>query len=249
MDSQPNEFNQILKTFSIFRDEKTLIYQLSQTWKVGVWFIILLSLTIGWLMKYFMFKHIARTGFRDQPINWMIFTEQFLNFILSSFVLVSFFISHTMSLSVGDFINHYFNEFITDRQYCLIFCNVNLLNHIYRGVNGCGMAFVRFLYVVKCDWVKFKFGQRIFFFLSWFSVLAISAAIMVLYCMQSVTKRPLYFICLGRDESFEVRPLKIINILNSLSVVCLSAYRPVCLSVSQSFSQPVSQPVSQLVSQ
>jgi hypothetical protein len=221
MESQLQDLHQILNTFSIFEDTKKLMYQLSLFGKVVVWFTILLSLTIGWQMKYFMFKHIARTGFKEQPINWMIFTEQFLNFILSSFVLGSFFISYTTSLSVGDFTNHYFNDFITDRQYCLIFCNVNLLNHIYRGVNGCGMAFVRFLYVVKCDWVKFKFEQRMFFIFSWFSVLAISAAIMVLYCMQSVTKRPLYFICLGRDESFEVRPLTILNMLNCLSV-CLS---------------------------
>jgi len=205
MDSQLIDLHQMLDTFSNFDDTKKLMYQLSQLGKVVAWFIILLSLTLGWLMKYFMFKYITCAGFKDQPINWMIFTEQFLNCVLSSFVLVSFFVSHTMNLSVGELINSYFSEFITDRQYCWIFCNAHLLNNIYRGVNGSVMAFVRFLCVVKGDWVKFKIEPRRFFILSWVSVLAMSTAIMLLYYMESVTKRPLYFICLGRDESFEVR--------------------------------------------
>jgi len=165
---------------------------------------MLSSLAIGWTMKYLMFKQIARIGFKDQPINSMIVTEQFINLVCSTFVLSSFLISHTMDMTIGDIIIMYFHEYITDRQYCWIFCNCQLLTLVYKGVNGAGMAFVRILYLLKGDWVKNKLGNRMFFISSWISVLSMSAGVMFLYFMESITHRPIYFVCLGRDELFEV---------------------------------------------
>jgi len=158
-------------------------------------------------MKYLMFKHIAQKSFKEQPINWMILTEEIVHLVCGSFILTSLLLSHTMGLSVGEWVNHFFNEFMTDRQYCWILINVKLLVIIYRGVNGVGMAVVRVLLLVMGDWVKFRIGQRKFFILSWVSVVAMSAAIMCLYCVESLTSRPLYFTCMGIDEHIEVRPV------------------------------------------
>ncbi|MFN9941241.1 MAG: hypothetical protein ACK56I_17355, partial [bacterium] len=74
-------------------------------------------------------------------------------------------------------------------------------------MNGVGMAVVRVLLLTKGDWVKFRIGQRKFFILSWVSIVAMSAAIMCLYCVESLTSRPLYFTCMGIDEHIEVRPV------------------------------------------
>jgi hypothetical protein len=205
MVSNQSDIYQILNTFKNLRTEKNLLNQFSEFWKVTLWFTMLSSLAIGRITKYLMFKQIARIGFKDQPINWMIVTEQFINLVCSTFILSSFLISHTMDMTIGDIIIMYFHEYITDRQYCWIFCNCQLLTLVYKGVNGAGMAFVRILYLLKGDWVKNKLGLRRFFISSWISVLTMSAAVMSIYFMESITQRPLYFVCLGRDELFEVK--------------------------------------------
>ena len=184
----------LIDTFSLFESRNFVIQRISLAWKVVLWFIIFISLVTGWMMKYLMLKHIAQKSFKEQPINWMILTEEIVHLICGSFILTSLLLSHTMGLSVGEWINHFFNEFMTDRQYCWILINVKLLVIIYRGVNGVGMAVVRVLLLVMGDWVKFAIGQRKFFILSWVSVVAMSAAIMCLYCVESLTSRPLYFI-------------------------------------------------------
>jgi len=204
MDSNQSDFYHIIETFTTFESHNLIIQKISIGWKVVLWFAIFISLVIGWKMKHLVFKHIAQKGFKDQPINWMILTEETVHFLCGSFILTSLLLSHTMGLSVGEWIDDFFIEFITDRQYCWIFCNVQLLIIVYRGVNGVGMAVVRVLLLVKGDLVRFGIGQRKFFILSWISVVAMSTAIMSFYSMESVTSRPLYFICLGRDENIEV---------------------------------------------
>ena len=196
----------LIDTFSFFESHNFVIQRISLAWKVVLWFIIFISLVTGWMMKYLKLKHITQKSFKEQPINWMILTEEIVHLVSGSFILTSLLLSHTMGLSVGEWVNHFFNEFMTDRQYCWILINVKLLVIIYRGVNGVGMAVVRVLLLVMGDWVKFRIGQRKFFILSWVSVVAMSAAIVCLYCVESLTSRPLYFTCMGIDEHIEVRP-------------------------------------------
>ena len=206
MESDQMVFYHLIDTFSLFESHNFVIQRISLAWKVALWFIIFISLVTGWMMKYLVFKHIAQKSFKEQPINWMILTEEIVHLVCGSFILTSLLLSHTMGLSVGEWVNYFFNQFITDHQYCWIFINAHILVIIYRGVNGVGMAIVRVLFLIKGDWVRFKIGQKKFFSLSWVLVVAMSAAIMCLYCMESLTSRPLYFTCLGIDEHIEVRP-------------------------------------------
>ena len=207
MDQKELDFVQVLKTFSGGESDQEFLYRLSPLCKLLLWFITLSSLAIGWIMKSVIFKYIAKTGFKDQPINLMILKEQIVHFVSGSFVLISYLMSQSMGLSVGDMIRDYSLSLITDRQYCWIFCNLQLLSNVYRGINGVGMAVVRFLYTIEGTWVRYRFGQRRFFFFSRASVMILSASITVFYCMESITNRPLYFICIGRDRNLEVKYL------------------------------------------
>ncbi len=207
MDLNKTDFSIDLETFNAFEAKNLLIQKLSLAWKIALWFIIFFSLVIGWKTKQLMFQHIKQKSFKDQPINWMILTEEIVHLFCGTLCLTSLLISHTMGLSVGEWINYIFNGVVTDNQYCWIFINAQLLVIVYGAVNGAGMAIVRVLFLVKGNWVRFRIGQRTFFLLSWFSVVAMSTAIMYLFSFENVTSRPLYFICLGRDEHMEVRAL------------------------------------------
>ena len=129
MDQKELDFVQVLKTFSGGESDQEFLYRLSPLCKLLLWFITLSSLAIGWIMKSVIFKYIAKTGFKDQPINLMILTEQIVHFVSGSF------------------------------------------------------------------------------FFSWASVMILSASITVFYCVESITNRPLYFICIGRDRNLEVKYL------------------------------------------
>ena len=102
MNSTISELHEVLATFSPFENETELLYKLPDFWKTAVWLATLMSLVTGWKMKHLMFKYIAKTGFRDQPINWLILTEQTVHLFCGSLVLVSYLTSQSLELSVGD---------------------------------------------------------------------------------------------------------------------------------------------------
>ena len=149
------EFHQVVATFTLIENERELLYKISDFWKTVFWLATLMTLVTGWKMKHLMFKYIAKTGFRDQPINWLILTEQTVHLCCGSLVLVSYLTSQSLELSVGDMLDQHFEGIITDRKFCWIFCNVQLLSNVYRGINGVGMACVRFLYTTRGDMVRY----------------------------------------------------------------------------------------------
>jgi hypothetical protein len=92
-------------------------------------------------------------------------------------------------------------DFISSNTYCWIFFYVQSLNIIYRGSNGFGMAFIRFLYIGRGKWTKRHEGNLVF---AGLFVLALSVGLIYLYGIENVHNRSTYNSCLGHTENFQV---------------------------------------------
>ena len=63
----------VLAASKNFTDERSVLLKLSSPMAGVIWFSITASLVIGWIAKYFIYRHIFRTRIKDQVSN-----EEFL---------------------------------------------------------------------------------------------------------------------------------------------------------------------------
>ena len=139
--------------------------------------------------------------FKEQPINIFICAEQIVHYFCSTFILLNLYISIPFGYSNGQLVNKFIGDFISTNTYCWIYFYITTLNVIFRGVNGLGMAMVRFLDIGRGNWVKRHEANLVFVALS---VLLLSFGLIYLYGMENVSHRSAYNNCLGHTQAFQV---------------------------------------------
>ena len=64
MESQ--EINKFLTSTANFTDERSFLLKLSPAWAWIMWIWITTSLLVGWVAKFYIYRHIFQTKIKDQ---------------------------------------------------------------------------------------------------------------------------------------------------------------------------------------
>jgi len=193
-----------LATFE-FIDVRTILLKMSTEWKIIFWLAITLSLMIGWLTKSIIYSHILRTQIKEQPINILIFIEQFIHHFCGNFVLINFSVSLWIGVSIKELVVTVSGNIIDGNVYCSVMAYIHVFGAIYAEGNGLSTAIVRFLYMKKGTWLKCKYGE--FRLIKRVAVANILIGIFftVLYELENISNRSVNNICKGHSQGFEVR--------------------------------------------
>ena len=127
-----------------------------------------------------------------------------VNLICNSFVLLNFSASILFDLSISQLVVTVFGNFISGIGYCWIFYYVQILNVTYRIVSGLGMSIVRFLYITKGTWVRFRIGETALLVWAGSMHVGFSALFIFLYGVDNITNRSIFNICMGHTQTFQV---------------------------------------------
>jgi hypothetical protein len=166
---------------------------------------ITLSLIIGWLSKSIIYRHIFRTGIKEQPINILIFIEQLIHHFCGNFVLVNFAASLLVGVSTKEMVETGLGNIINGNAYCSFTAYVHVFGTLYAGGNGLGTSIVRFLYIKKGTWLKSKYGEiRLIKRIAVTNIL-LAIFFTILYEIENISNRSVYNICKGHNLNFEVR--------------------------------------------
>ncbi len=187
-----------------FTDERTFLLKLSFFWKTVTWFLVTGSLITGWIAKSVIYLHIFKTKIKEQPINILVLIEQLVHHFCGNFALISNTFSLPLGLSIGEMIDKYFGTIISGNTYCWVYFYTHVLNVTYRGVDGLGIALIRFLYIKKGTWLKYKFGDQRFLFLVAINIWAVCLFTVYFFGSENVSNRSIYNTCMGHNEAFEV---------------------------------------------
>ena len=204
MESSEQETFDFVQSSLQFTDERTFLLKLSFFWKIVIWFLVTGSLIIGWICKFVIYLHIFKTNIRDQPINVLILMEQLVHHFCGNFILVNISLSLPLGLSVQEMIDQYFGNVISGNSFCWIYFYIQNVNIIYRAVDGLGIAVIRFFYIKRGTWVKYKFGEWKLIWLVGIKIWALSCVMIYLYGLENVSNRSIYNICQGHSQPFEV---------------------------------------------
>ena len=204
MESTHQEIFEFIQSSEQFTDERTFLPKLSFFWKIIIWISVTSSLITGWFAKSVIYLYIFKTKIKGQPINVLVFIEQLVHHFCGNFVLINITFSLPLGLSIADMIEKYFGSIISGNMYCWVYFYIQTLNITYRGVDGLGIALIRFLYIKKGNWLKYKFGERRF--LLWVEItIWVVCFIMVYYFgSENISNRTIYNTCMGHNEAFEV---------------------------------------------
>jgi hypothetical protein len=212
MKNTQKEIFDLAQSSMLFTDERTFMLKLSFFWRIIIWIFVTGSLITGWIAKSAIYLHIFKTNIKDQPINILILMEQIVHHICGNFLLVNITFSLPLGLSIGEMVDKYIGNVISGNTYCWIYFYIQILNLAYRGADGLSIAVIRFFYIKKGSWVKYKFGERKLLFLFGIAIWTFSCVMMYLYGSENISNRSLYNMCKGHTQAFEV-------ILNSKLVV------------------------------
>lgn len=78
---------------------------------------------------------------------------------------------------------------------------------VYQGVDGIGMSVLRYLYIKKGTWIKYKFGEIKLLLIIMLLNTFIAALEMYLYNVEISPSRSMYNICMGHSSNFQVRSI------------------------------------------
>ena len=187
-----------------FTDERTFLLKVSLFWKITIWICVTGSLLVGWIAKLVIYLHIFKKNINEQPINVLILIEQLVHLFCGNLVLLSTSLSLPMGLSIAEMIEKYFGDVISGNTYCWFYFYTQSLSITYRGVNGLGIAVIRFLYIKRGTWVKYNIGEWTLIFWVGIKISSVSCLIIYLYGMENVSNRSLYNTCMGHSQTFEV---------------------------------------------
>ena len=204
MNSSEEEINLLFKTWTNVSDERTFLLKLTTFWTLIYWILVMVSLTIGWIAKVFIYFYFYESKLTETPINLLILIEQIVHHFCGNFVLLNFSLSLSFGMSVGEMIDKYLPEFFGGRSYCWVFASLQLLILVYRSVNGFMIALVRTIYIRKGSWVKYRIGEKSFLVLPGLITVFISSILVYLYLLENVSSRSLFNVCNGHTQLLEV---------------------------------------------
>jgi hypothetical protein len=130
--------------------------------------------------------------------------EQIVHHICGNFILINITFSLPLGLSIAGMIDRYIGNVISGNTYCWIFFYIQNLNLIYHGADGLAIAVIRFFYIKKGSWLKYKFGERKLLLLFGITIWAFSFVMMYLYGSENISNRSLCNMCKGHTQAFEV---------------------------------------------
>jgi hypothetical protein len=162
------------------------------------------SLITGWFAKSVIYLHIFKTKIKEQPINVLVFIEQLVHHFCGNFVLINITFSLPLGLSIADMIEKYFGSIISGNMYCWVYFYIQTLNITYRGVDGLGIALIRFLYIKKGNWLKYKFGEQSFLIWVEITIWVVCLIMVYFFGSENISNRTIYNTCMGHNEAFEV---------------------------------------------
>jgi len=204
MKNTQKEIFDLTESSMLFTDERTFMLKLSFFWRIIIWISVTGSLITGWIAKSAIYLHIFKTNIKDQPINILILMEQIVHHICGNFLLINITFSLPLGLSIAEMIDRYIGNVISGNTYCWIFFYIQNLNLIYHGADGLAIAVIRFFYIKKGSWLKFKFGERKLLLLFGVTIWAFSFVMMYLYGSENISNRSLYNMRKGHTQAFEV---------------------------------------------
>jgi hypothetical protein len=89
-------------------------------------------------------------------------------------------------------------------MYCWVYFYIQILNITYRGVDGLGIALIRFLYIKKGNWLKYKFGEQSFLIWVEITIWVVCLIMVYFFGSENISNRTIYNTCMGHNEAFEV---------------------------------------------
>ena len=139
-----------------------------------------------------------------QPINILILINQVNNHICGTIVLFSLSLSLALGTSIRETADEFLGGFVSSNTYCWFFYQTLSFNNIYQGIDGIGISVLRYLYIKKGTWVKYKFGEfKMLFIIVWLNS-SVALLGLYMYNIEISASRSMYNICMGRTYNFQV---------------------------------------------
>ena len=140
-----------------------------------------------------------------QPINILILINQVNNHICGTIVLFSLSLSLALGTSIRETADEFLGGFVSSNTYCWFFYQTLSFNNIYQGIDGIGISVLRYLYIKKGTWVKYKFGEKRLICLASLINMLVGFALTYMYELENISNRSSFNICKGHSHYFEVK--------------------------------------------
>ena len=197
------DLSDFYRKLDLFLDEHFFVFKLDTIWKVMVWLLMMGSLAIGSIAKLAIYSHIFKTKIIEQPINILIFVQNFLNHQCNLFNLTSLSVSFLFEWSIKEMIDRI--GFFNGDSYCLVFTYSFIFMVSHSTVDGLSIAIVRLLYIKKGSWLRYNFGEMKLIKMSCIFSIVISALFTIMFGHELNSNRSVYNLCIGRSQKFQVR--------------------------------------------
>lgn len=186
-------------TFIYIESEES---KLTQTTRLGLAALCLLSLFCGLAMKSIVFWHFSQTKIWTKPINVLILADELIFVISGSYILLqmsTWLLSNSQTLAIFENMPRFQSP-----CYCSVYISITSFHYFYGTFGSFGISLHRYVLILKPHWVKRLTHEKIMLIIILGLCLSANIGLVFLYNSGNVTRRNAYNTCMGRTETFQV---------------------------------------------